>query len=287
MGPNRMKNIMTEDISLLDGLVKLYPDSAKRTLRIWLKQRRVSVDGVAITIGKHLVKKGSQIVVGKVVADSIKGVEALYEDDHLIIIDKPTGLLSVPLDREKAINALGILRDYYKNSPVFAVHRIDKETSGVLVFAKTEEAKEGMDVLFRKHDLTREYIALVEGFIETPKGSWQSYLFERSHFEVGSTTDPKGGRLSITHYEVIRKTPKCTWLRLTLETGRKHQIRVHCRDAGYTILGDKRYGSTMNPYKRLCLHAHRIAFRHPITGEQIDIKAKPVSFIPVEQEDLA
>lgn len=270
---------MAEELYLLDELVKLYPDSSKRTLRIWLKNRRVSVDGSIVTIGKHLVKKGSQILVGQVVPDLIKEFKILFEDDHIIIIDKPVGLLSVPLDRGVSRNALNILRKHHKNSSIFAVHRIDQGTSGVLVFAKTEEAREGMDLLFKNHDLTREYVSLVEGHVATPKGSWKSYLFEKTHFEVCSTPDQHSGRLAVTHYEVMRTTPKCTWLKLTLETGRKHQIRVQCRDAGHTILGDKRYGSTTNPYRRLCLHAHRIAFKHPITKKQIDIKANPVGFI--------
>ena len=264
---------MTDEQTLLQALEILYPDSSRRTLRIWLKNKRVTLDGSVITQANHLVKKGQKVVLEKPKPSPIKEFQVLFEDPDIVIIDKPVGLLSVPLDEEPAKSALEILCDYYKTE-IFAVHRIDKGTSGVLVFAKTEAGRTGMDELFKSHDLHREYIALVEGHVKIPKGTWKSYLKERSFFEMMATEDHNEGRLAITHYEVLGSTAKCTWLRMILETGRKHQIRVHCRDAGHPILGDKRYGSKMNPYKRLCLHALRISFKHPVTGEKIDVRAK-------------
>lgn len=274
-----MKKIAAQELSLLEVLEGLYPDCSRRTLRHWLKAQRVMVDEVVITRSNHSVKKGQEVSIRKAIPRPIEEFQILYEDPHIVIIDKPEGLLSVPLDNIEAKNALSILRKYYNSSSIFAVHRIDRETSGVLVFAKNEQARVGMDILFKNHNLTREYLALVEGHVSPLKGAWKSFLVEKSSFEVFSTTDKNAGRLAITHYEVIRSTPKCTWLRLILETGRKHQIRVHCKDAGHTILGDKRYGSKVNPYRRLCLHAHRIAFKHPTTGNNIDIQAKAVRFL--------
>ena len=268
-----------EEQSLLEALNKLYPDSSNRTLRTWIKVGRVTVDGVVATRANDRVNVGQELLVGKATPDSIHGLKVLFEDKHLVIVDKPMGLLSVPLDREGASSALMILREHYRTSSIFAVHRIDRKTSGVLAFAIGEEARAGMDKLFKEHDLTREYLAVVEGHVTPEKGTWHCRLVERSLFEVGVTTNPDEGRDAITHYEVVRTAPNVSFLRLTLETGRKHQIRVHCKEAGHPIVGDKRYGSTMNPYKRLCLHAHRLAFIHPITGKKVDVTAKtPKSF---------
>jgi len=274
-----MKKEIEQDLPLLDALEQLYPDSSKRTLRTWIKVGKVTVDGIVATRANDIVKAGQELVVGKATPGSVHGLKILYEDPHLVIVDKPMGLLSVPLDREGAPNALKILREHYHTNSIFAVHRIDRKTSGVLAFAKGDEMRAGMDKLFKDHDLTREYLAIVEGNVFPEKGTWHSRLVERSPFEVVATTDPEKGRDAITHYEVVRNSPHVSFLKLTLETGRKHQIRVHCKEAGHPIVGDKRYGSTINPYKRLCLHAHRLAFIHPITGKPIDVSSKtPKSF---------
>lgn len=273
-----MKTTLKEPQQLLEVLQTMYPDSSKRTLRNWLKGRRISIDGVIETNGSISVNKGQTVAVGKQLPPPIKEFSILFEDDHLIVIDKPIGLLSVPLDTENSTSALGILRQHFHSNQIFAVHRIDKSTSGVLVFVKSEEARLGMDLLFKKHELRREYLALVEGHLKEDKGTWSSFLKDRSHFEVMTTENEEEGRIAITHFEVLKRTAKSTWLRLILETGRKHQIRIHCRDAGHPIIGDKRYGSSINPYKRICLHAHRIVFDHPITHQRIDVKATPVNF---------
>ncbi len=273
-----MKITIAKDELLLEALKSLYPNSSGRTLKNLLIKRCVFLDGTIITRGNYPVNKGQEISIKKTFSLPIKEFPILYEDSDILIIDKPVGLLSVPLDSEKAKNALQILRDHYQTSSIFAVHRIDRDTSGVLLFVKSKNAQIKMDELFRNHDLDREYIGLVEGHVTSSEGKWQSYLTEKSHFRVVSTNNPNEARLAITHYRVIRTTPKCTWLYLTLQTGRKHQIRVHCRDAGHPIVGDKEYNSSMNPYRRLCLHAHRIAFKHPITKMNIDITAGAVTF---------
>lgn len=278
-----MKKTAIKDQTLLEILKSMYPDSSGRTIKNFLEQKRVTVDGAVVSIGKHLVKEGQEVAVGKLQRPAIQEFEILFEDEHLAAIDKPAGLLSVPLDKGNSKNALTILRNYFRSPYVYSVHRIDRDTSGVMVFVRTREARAGMDKLFKTHDLTREYIALVEGHVKTPKGTWESRLAERSVYEVYATDDPEEGQHAVTHYEVIRTTPRCTWLLLTLETGRKHQIRIHCRDAGHPVLGDKTYGGGLNPYKRLCLHAHRLSFKHPITGELLDIKAKPVEFIKIDR----
>jgi 23S rRNA pseudouridine1911/1915/1917 synthase len=282
-----MKKVALQDSTLLEILESMYPDSSGRTLKNFFKARRVHLNGAIAAHGNVLIKTGDVITVGQTPPPIFKEFPLLFEDEHLVIIDKPVHLLSVPLDDEISRSALSILQDHYREQ-FFAVHRIDRETSGALVFAKTLEAKKGMDELFKAHDLIREYLAIVEGHVKPYKGTWQSYLKEKAHFEVCSTDDPEEGQLAITHYEVIKKAPKCTWLRLVLETGKKHQIRVHCRDAGHPVLGDKVYKGALNPYKRLCLQAARIAFKHPITGAPIDVRAQSAPWmasLPSSQDD--
>ena len=270
-----MKKIVQKEQLLLEVLESLYPDSSRRTLRTWVKVGKVTVDGRRADRATLLIQKGEEVCVGKAPTPPIKGITILYEDPHLVIVYKPMGLLSVPLEKPGSISVLSILREHYQSQSIYAVHRIDQKTSGILVLAKSEKAREEIDKIFKNHDLIREYLAIVEGRLSTPKGTWESRLVEHTPFEVRVTTNPQKGRLSITHYEVIRTSAKFTYLRLVLETGRKHQIRVHCKEAGHPICGDKRYDSTMNPFKRLCLHANRIAFTHPFTGKKIDITAKP------------
>jgi len=272
-----MQPISVEKISLLDALSTFYPDSSKRTLRIWLKNKRVSVNGSLATMPNQLIDKNSIISVGKVIPVLEQGLKIIYEDDHLVVLDKPSGLLSVPLDKGRSVNAWMILKQYCQYH-VYPVHRIDKETSGVMVFAKTHAAKEGLKRLFKEHDLTREYIALVEGHLAEEKGVWKSYLVEQENLDV-TPTDTEQGCLAITHYEVLRTSAKCSWLKLILHTGRKHQIRVQSKEAGHVIVGDKRYDASMNSYKRLCLHAHRLAFMHPITQKKMDFTAESPQFV--------
>lgn len=272
-----MKKVLEEQ-SLLEALEQWYPDSSRRTLRNWLKAGRITVDGDPINKASYRVQK-DQILRMLTQKKIDSPLPILYEDEDLVIIDKPEGLLSVPLERKKSLNALEVLRSYYARETIYAVHRIDRETSGVLVFAKHLEARFAMHDLFKNHDLIREYQAITEGRFFDTKGVWTSTLVEDPSLKVRITDDPEEGRIAITHYEVVRIMKNTTFLKLTLETGRKHQIRVHCQEAGHPILGDKRYGSLNNHYHRLCLHAHRIAFIHPFSKKKIDVVAPTIGFM--------
>lgn len=265
-----------EEQSLLEALEKWYPDSSRRTLRNWLKAGCVIVDGSRTKLATTLVKKGQELAILQVKPCVLP---ILYEDHDVVVIDKPCGLLSVPLERKKAVNALELLREHYERDTVYAVHRIDRETSGVLVFAKHWNARLAMRDLFKNHDLIREYQAIAEGKFFTPKGVWTSCLVEDPSMKVRTTEDPEEGRIAITHFEVVRIMKNTTFLKLTLETGRKHQIRVHCQKAGHPILGDMRYGSLNNHYHRLCLHAHRISFIQPFTKKKLNIIAPTIGFM--------
>ena len=262
------------EAKLLDILSELYPDSSKRTLRNMLKARRVRVNGKAIEKADTLLSEGQEVTVGKVHRQVCSGVGLLYEDQDILVVNKAEGLLSVPLDEGNNESLLEILREHYKTPQIYALHRIDRGTSGVMVFAKGKRCTEKLEEIFREHKLEREYLAVVVGSVEADNGTWESRLVERKKHFVGSTQDPEEGRLSITHYTVVRRSRNFSYLKLNLETGRKHQIRVQSQEAGHPVVGDKRYGSeACDPISRMALHASSISFVHPLTGKKMSFSA--------------
>lgn len=264
-----MDHLIEEKMNVLEALEKFYPDSSKRTLLQWIKFGRISVGENIVKRGDQELEAGSLLVFGqKNETQYFRRMKILYQDRWIIVIDKPTSLLSVASENPGLPHALGHLREYYGTPSIYAVHRIDRETSGVLMFARGKESEAKFDALFEAHALTREYTAIVEGKLASDCGTWESYLLEKENYDV-VTTSPEMGKVAITHYQVYRRSKKFTYLRLRLETGRKHQIRVHCQQAGHPVLGDKRYGSTCNPAKRLCLHASLLSFIHPFTGKEV------------------
>ena len=268
-----MEFILPCPMKALEALKQIYPQSSRRTLQQWLKGGRFTVDGQILYKDSDTLETGQILRSEEAFRPRTEGLlNILYEDRSLVVIDKPNGLLSVPLDTPSAQpNALELLRDLLRSDQIYPVHRLDKESSGSLLFAKGRESTDKLKDMFEKHDLEREYFAIVEGRLSEKKGTWDCTLKELPNFDVVVSYDPADGKRAITHFEVVRHSPKYTYLRLLLETGRKHQIRVHCQKAGFPILGDKRYGSTENPLRRLALHAQKLAFIHPFTG-------KPLSF---------
>lgn len=263
-----MEYLVPQDMIVSDALRQIYPDSSRRTIQTWLKNGRFRLDGKLINREDIPMTKGQTLAAKDTFkAPKVPGLKILYEDRYFIVIDKPIGLLSVPLDEgDTKRHALGLLRQHCGTDQIFAVHRIDRETSGILLFARGKQSEEKFDVLFENHDILREYYAIVEGRLKENEGSWESKLLELPSFHV---IDSPEGKDAITHYQVIRRSAKYTYLKLRLETGRKHQIRVHCQMAGHPVVGDQRYGANENPLKRLCLHACTLGFKHPFTGKDV------------------
>lgn len=263
-----MEHKIVSPISLIELLKHLYPDSSRRTLQNWIQASLFEVDGTPLKKEKDLLYPGQILKRNAVFKSSlIEGLKILYEDRYLIAVDKQKGLLSVPLDdsfMEKS--ALFLLRTRDPKSAVSSVHRIDRDASGVLVFAKGKEAQTKLKALFETHDLKREYFAIVEGRMKETKGTWRAPLLELPNYHVIVSNE---GKEAVTHFEVIKQSNKYTYLKVQLETGKKHQIRVHCQLAGHPILGDARYGSKENPIRRLCLHATVLEFIHPFTQKKV------------------
>ncbi len=269
-----MNYILENDLSLMDALRSLFPDSSRRSLQNWIRWGRISVDGTPLLKANATVLKGQKLCLEKKeLPQTAWGIPIIYEDRWMVVIDKPQGLLSVPAVREE-LNAFHLLKVKLKTTSLFPVHRLDRDSSGVLLFARSKMAEEQFNILFEKHDLCRQYLAVVDGHLPERCGTWECFLREKENYDVEVTT-PELGRKATTHYEVIRYSKKLTYLSLKLETGRKHQIRVQTAHMGFPIVGDKRYGSLVNPFKRLCLHAYHLSFIHPFTHKPMVFTSLP------------
>jgi len=197
--------------------------------------------------------------------------DILFEDRDIIVIDKPAGLLTMATDREKRRTAYALLFDHVQSRKtawrLFIVHRLDREASGLLVFAKTEEAKHCLQEQFKDHSANRTYVAVTAGRIAKDQYTLTSFLAENSAFRCYSTPDTTRGKRAVTHVTVLRRSAQRTLVELRLETGRKHQIRVHLAEQGHPIIGDPVYGQDKSPIRRMALHATQLRFRHPHTHE--------------------
>jgi 23S rRNA pseudouridine1911/1915/1917 synthase len=206
-------------------------------------------------------------------------LKIIFEDRSVIVVDKPEGLLTMATSTERSKTAYALLREYLNSrrppEKLFIVHRLDREASGLLVFAKSIEAKERLQDQFKEHNAGRRYIAVVEGHVKAKDFTIRSYLAENTAYRMYSTKNTKIGKFAITHVHVLRSTPKTTVLEVRLETGRKHQIRVHLAENGNPIVGDKNYGSRTNPIRRLALHGAHLDFQHPDNGKLMQFDSPP------------
>lgn len=205
-----------------------------------------------------------------------KGLTVLYEDKDIIVVEKPCGLLTIGTDRDKSRTVHSILNEYVrKGDPrsrnrVYIVHRLDRETSGILVLAKSEPAK----IFLQEHwqETDKRYLTIVYGPLAPKAGTISSYLAENSAFKVYSTPDQALGKLSHTEYTVLKETKGFSLLEIHLLTGRKHQIRVHLSEKGHPVVGDKKYGKSSDAYGTLALHARSLSFTHPVNGRRMNFE---------------
>jgi len=207
-----------------------------------------------------------------------KGLKIIYEDDYLLVVDKSAGLLTVGTATNKTKTANYILSEYIrKGNPksrkqVFTVHRLDQWTSGLLIFAKSEEIKDQLQANWKETE--KKYITVVHGRLNPKEGVITSYLAENNAMTVYSTKDTKKGKLSHTAYKVLKETERLSLVEVTLLTGRKNQIRVHMADKGHPIVGDRKYGNEKDKDANLALHSRSISFKHPVDGRQMTFETK-------------
>lgn len=273
-----MQYIAKDTHSLIEALCHLSPKSSKNTLKSWIKEGRVAIDETTTTNPSTLVYANQKVTVHSKKKILLGKVPIIYEDRDLIAINKPSGLLTVSTAFEKEETAYALLKAHFYPRQVFVVHRLDQDTSGVMLFALNEETQLRLKEIFEVHNIERSYTAIVEGALTPPQGTWKSFQYEDANYFVHETKDETKGKLAITHFRTIHKNSRYSLLELTLETGRKNQIRVHCSAAGHPVIGDKKYGSLLNPLKRLCLHAHVLRFIHPFTKKKMNFE------VPVPNE---
>ncbi|UCH45166.1 MAG: RluA family pseudouridine synthase [Nitrospiraceae bacterium] len=252
-----------------------------------MRHRAVEVNEKAAQGYDHLLQKGDKVSVRKEKRESkvVKplGIKIIFEDEDLIVIEKPAGLLTIASETEKTKTAYYQLNEVLKRrSPrtgerIFIVHRLDRDTSGVMVFAKNEKVKRTLQEGWK--EVEKRYYALVEGRPAKKEGWIRSRLSETKSLKVYIDPHSEGARLSETRYQVIKAGGEYSLLDILLETGRKNQIRVHLSGIGHPVAGDKKYGAKTNPIARLGLHSYRLLFKHPVTGKPLRFESKlPASF---------
>lgn len=252
---------LEENSDLMDVLCKTFQNKSKKDIKKLLKFKQVEVNGKPETNANRTINKGSEIVIyfSKKITDNSK-LKIIYEDSDLIVVDKPSGLLSISTSKENEETAYKLVSDYVKKnnkqSKVFVVHRLDRDTSGVLLFAKNEKVKNMLQDKWNDIVMVREYYAVVEGEVRE-SGTIKTYLATDNFNKTYSTKNKNTGKLAITHYEPIKCKKDRTLLRVQIDTGRKNQIRVHMSEMGNPIIGDKKYGSK-NSFGRLALHSTKL-----------------------------
>ena len=203
-------------------------------------------------------------------------LDILYEDKYFIAVNKKRGLLTIAtkLEKEKTLyhQVSEYVKKQHKSNKIFIIHRLDKDTSGIILFAKNYEIKDKMQSSW--NNVKRKYIALVEGKVKKEHDIIKSYIAETKTLKSFSTKDSKKGKLAITEYQKIQENKEYTMLEINILTGRKNQIRLHLSDIGNPIVGDKKYNAKKNPIRRMCLHAKYLEFTHPKTNQKIIIETK-------------
>jgi 23S rRNA pseudouridine1911/1915/1917 synthase len=272
-----------QPIELLPFLLSLPEGLSRKDAKNLLRFKAIAVPGVPSPRHDTPLKTGTEVRIsfGKhTPAGTVlpSGVEIVFEDEALIVINKPPGLLTIATESEKTRTAYAQLTTYVKarapkgDARVFIVHRLDRDTSGLLIFARTEEVKYALQRAWK--NVTKKYHAVVQGTLVPPQGTLRSALVESDTLRVRSIKPShEDAKPAVTHYHTIRSGTEFSLVELALDTGRKNQIRVQLAEAGHPIVGDQKYGATADPARRLALHAVELRFRHPITGEALHFQS--------------
>ena len=265
---------------LLDFLLATLKDKSRTTIKSYLSHRQVAINDMPTSQFNAPLHRGDRVTINFTTGYKIfrhRRLRIIFEAEFIIVVDKGYGLLSMATKNEKTETAYRIVSDYVKtNDPeghIFIVHRLDRDTSGVMIFAKRQRIQELLQRNWNDAVIERKYMAVVEGCVEPQEGEVKSYLKENAAMQVYSTQNPEEGQLAITRYKTVAGNGRFSLLEVQLETGRKNQIRVHMHDLGHPIIGDRKYGSECNPIGRVALHAASLRFKHPITGQMLHFES--------------
>ncbi|HPT11424.1 MAG TPA: RluA family pseudouridine synthase [Bacteroidales bacterium] len=275
-----------EKCELMTFLLQNLKQKSRDNIKSLLRNKQILVNGEAVTQFNHLLIPGDRVEViwsREEIKGPSRNLNIIFEDDYIIVIDKHSGLLSIATGKETYATAYSILSNYVKQknpaNKIFVVHRLDRDTSGVMMFARSEKVQAMLQDNWKDTVTERKYSAVVEGRVEEKEGKIESYIYESKALMMHSTKDPEKGELAITHFRTVKANDNYSLLDIYLETGKKNQIRLHMKDYGHSIAGDKKYGAHGNPIGRLALHAGVLAFTHPVTGKPMRFESKiPVKF---------
>lgn len=274
--------IVDKNSQLLAFLIDKKVRKSRNAIKSLLSHKQIKINNKVVSQFDYEVKPQDIIIINKhdskLDQKKLKGLTIIYEDKDILVIDKETGLLSVSTGKELLKEtAYRIVNEYIKSKnaklKAYILYRLDRETSGLMVFAKSEEIQEALQQAWIKNPPRRSYIAIVEGKVAPTKSTIVSWLTENKNFVVFSSPTENGGLRAVTQYSVIQSNNKYSLLRIDPETSRKNQIRVHMQSIGHPVMGDKKYGSTISPIRRIALHADELSFVHPVTKEKLDFKS--------------
>ena len=269
---------------LLEWLLANLKQSRSK-VKATLQGRGVRVGGKVVTQFDYRLEPGMKVAVSKVKkAAELKSryVRLVYEDRHLVVVEKQAGILSMAAGHS-SLTVKAVLDDYFRRSnqrcTAHVVHRLDRDTSGLMIYAKEMQAEQILEHEWHERVYDRRYVAVVSGEMERDEGTVASWLRDNKAYITYSSPVDNGGQYAVTHYDTLARTTQHSLVEYVLETGRKNQIRVHSADIGHPVCGDVKYGNGDDPIGRLCLHAYVLCFVHPITNRRLEFETPvPVAF---------
>lgn len=273
-----------KDSLLLEYLLANLHESRNKIKAI-LHGNGIKVNGKVVTAFNYPLSKGMKISVSRSKQNNLfknRYIRIVYEDRWLVVIEKNVGILSMAAGHS-SLNVKAVLDDYFRKShqrcTAHVVHRLDRDTSGLMIYAKDLETEQILEHNWHEIVYDRRYVAVVSGEIVEEGGTISNWLKDNNAYYTYSSDVDNGGKYAITHFNVLDRTVDHSLVEFVLETGRKNQIRVHASDIGHPVCGDSKYGNGDNPIGRLCLHAYMLCFTHPITGKRMDFTTDiPLSF---------
>ena len=275
---------VNKEITLLDFLITHVPGNTRTNAKKLLSMKMVYVDKVITSQFDTVLKPGQLVQVaqrGNPHSLRSKYVHLVYEDAFIIVVNKEPGIVSVPMPGTKEKSIKSILNEYVKSNnrsvSVHTVHRLDRGTSGLMMFAKRRDIQQVLIENWKQIIKDRKYIAVVEGVMENDKGCVSSWLSGDKRYIVLSSPVNNGGKYAVTNYVTLKRNKDFSLVELRLQTGRTNQIRVHMKELGHPIVGDEKYGYKNNDTGRLCLHAKSLCFYHPITKELLKFNTETPS----------
>lgn len=283
-GGDNMVITVKENAPLLEYLINNVSESRSK-LKATLQGRGIAVNGRMVTQFDYQLKAGDKIIISRHKKQNqfkSRYVKIVYEDRWLVVVEKNIGILSMAAGHS-SLNVKSVLDDYFLKSRqkcrAHVVHRLDRDTSGLMVYAKDIETEQILEHNWHQIVYDRRYVAVVSGEMEQNNGTIANWLKDNKAYITYSSPTDNGGKYAVTHFQVLNRTTEHSLVEYKLETGRKNQVRVHSADMGHPVCGDMKYGNGDDPLHRLCLHAYMLCFTHPVTGEPMEFSTPiPTAF---------